>query len=111
MKLFTQISCLFTKSFRTKEDSGRIITVYCGGNPDGRKLGRCLVNALALIDKRPDLKLVQGPPGRNEDTSHFWTVDPSGEVVDPTPDVVPEDYPYEGRIVDPESVKRELGIA
>jgi hypothetical protein len=88
MKFFTQIDCRFTRT--------------------ARRDGPCLTKALELIARRPELKLMQGPPGRAGDTSHFWTVDPKGMIVDPAADLVPRDYGYVGRVVDPSSVREEL---
>lgn len=72
------------------------------------KLGKCLKRSLKLIDKDSQLRLVKGKPGRKEDTAHFWVIDKSGKVFDPTPEAVPSDYKYEGRIVDHNSVREEI---
>lgn len=70
--------------------------------------GRCLETALQAIERDPYLKLMMGPPGASGDTAHFWAQSEEGEIVDGAPDRVPDDYPYEGREVDPESVRKEL---
>lgn len=64
------------------------------------KYGYCLDKAIELWKKDPSLVIMMGPPGREEDTAHFWCETTSGEVIDPANDVVPENYPYEGRQVD-----------
>ena len=76
------------------------------------KLGKCLKGALDYIDAHPNekLQLVQGPPGQKGDTSHFWLVDDSGKVIDPTSEAVPKDYPYKGRNVNHDVVRDELQI-
>jgi 8-oxo-dGTP pyrophosphatase MutT (NUDIX family) len=75
------------------------------------RLGPCLKLSLQAIDKDPTLTLVMGPPGRKEDTAHFWVVDQDGEVVDLYPEAVSKDYPYQqGKVVDHRSIRRQLGI-
>ena len=71
------------------------------------KYGHCLKKALQLVDKYPSLQLMMGPPGKAEDTAHFWTVDTLGNIHDHASDAVPEDYPYEGN---PVKIKEELDI-
>jgi hypothetical protein len=78
------------------------------------KLGLCLKSSLKEIKKDKSLKLYQGPPGYKWDTSHFWVVDSNNKVIDPSkkinPNIIPKNYPYKGRQVNPESVLKELGI-
>lgn len=45
---------------------------------------KCLRRVLRLAGKNPDLKVMMGPPGKKQDTRHFWAVDSEGKVHDPT---------------------------
>jgi hypothetical protein len=45
---------------------------------------RCLVEALLLATMNESLIIMHGPPDRDYDTRHFWTVDNKGNVYDPT---------------------------
>lgn len=74
------------------------------------RFGYCLQQAFKALEEHPNWKLMKGPPAYNhsECTSHFWTVDEKGNVRDYASDVVPDDYAYVGREVDPDSVKEEL---
>ena len=78
------------------------------------KLGLCLRLALQKIKKNRNLKLFQGPPGQSGDTSHFWVVDKNNNIIDPSrkinPNIVPKNYQYKGRQVNPESILKELDI-
>lgn len=96
-----QKKAAFLKGFTKKTTSAESTFQACG---------LCLRRALEAIDNDPKLRLVMGPPGQPGDTSHFWTLKQDGSVYDPTPEAVTPDYKYEGRIVDPQSIKEELGI-
>lgn len=78
------------------------------------KLGLCLHLSLKAIKNNKELRLFQGPPGRPEDTSHFWTVKKNGKIYDPAklkdPKVVPDNYKYIGREVNPDNILKELKI-
>ena len=45
---------------------------------------KCLRNVLDLVAKNPKLQIMVGPSDRSYDTRHFWAVDSSGKVHDPT---------------------------
>lgn len=78
------------------------------------KLGLCLSLSLKEIKKDKSLKLFQGPPGQVGDNSHFWVVNKNNEIVDPSkkvnPNIVPNNYLYKGRQVNPENILKELNI-
>lgn len=78
--------------------------------PTPPAFGRCLRRALQAIDHNPELRLVMGPPDQLGDSAHFWTIKKDGTVYDPTPEAVSPNYKYEGRIVDVDSVREELGL-
>lgn len=75
-----------------------------------KKLGKCLKNALLLIDTDPSLRLVKGPPGQDGDTAHFWVIDNNNKIIDPTPEAVGKGYSYKGNVVDHKKIRKELNI-
>lgn len=50
----------------------------------GKERQVCLRATLDVIDKNPSLKMMTGPADKKYDSRHFWAVDGSGKVHDPT---------------------------
>lgn len=71
-------------------------------------LGQCLRKSLKDIEKYPKRKLMIGSPAFQYDTAHFWTED-ENQIYEHVKKI-PKNYKYIGKQVDPNSIKRELGI-
>lgn len=56
--------------------------------------GRCRELAEALVDRRPELRLVRGWYGDPDwgDCEHWWCEEPDGTVVDPTVEQFPSGH-------------------
>lgn len=101
----------YKSSKNTKEDidPNDPIQQYIKDNQD--KPGTCLQKALDLIEVFPELKLVKGKPLNPHDTNHFWTEDAQGNIYDPTANQYQNPTYQKERIVDPNSVRKEIKIA